>query len=256
VDDLITLLNGMGARIVRLDGRTIKITGVAALHGVTHTVMKDRIEAATFACMALATRGDVEVLGADPLVLNAFLVAVNEAGGRWEKTAAGVRFWYDQPLRATTVTTAPYPGFMTDWQPMWTALATGAQGESVVHETVYESRFAHIADLEKMGGKFVLFNPPVENPEAVYNFNLPDDRPGSFHAVKIYGPRALSGAEIEITDIRRGATLLLAGLAARGETIINDPQDQIKRGYEDLPGRLKRLGAEIKYNRCTLWRNF
>ena len=245
VDDLITLLNSMGARIMRPSARTIRITGVKNLHGVSHTVMKDRLEAATLASMILATRGDATVLGADPLVLTAFLEKLNEAAARWEKTADGIRFWWVNPLTATKVTTGIYPGFMTDWQPVWTALMTQAKGESVVHETIYESRFAHILDLQKMGGKFSFFNPPVENPDAVYNFNLADDRPENFHAVRITGPSLLSGQQIEINDIRRGATLVLAGLAASGQTTIIDPNNQIARGYEDLVGRLNGLGAQI-----------
>jgi UDP-N-acetylglucosamine 1-carboxyvinyltransferase len=245
VDDMIALLNSMGAKIMRLDARTIQIVGVDNLRGVNHTVMKDRLEAATFACMAFATHGDVKVLGADPLVLTAFLEKVNEIGGRWEKDARGIRFWWERPLVATNVTATFYPGFMTDWQPVWTALMTQAVGESIVFETVYESRFAHIGDLQKMGGKFKFFNPEVNNPELTYNFNLKDDKPGNFHAVKVFGPAQLTGGEIEINDIRRGATVILAGLAASGQTTITDPKDQIKRGYENLVGRLQNLGARI-----------
>lgn len=245
VDDLITLLNAMGAKIMRLDARTIRITGVAKLHGVKHTVMLDRIEAATFACMALATKGDVKIVGADPLVLTAFLEKVNEAGGRWEKEDDGIKFWYEKPLKATQVEAALYPRFMTDWQPVWTALMTQANGVSTIHETVYEKRFNHIADLTKMGGKFEFFNPEVLDPEATYNFNLEDDRPENFHAVRIFGPVTLTGGEIEINDIRRGATILLAGMMAAGKTVIFDPKDQIKRGYENLVDRLKQLGAKI-----------
>ncbi len=245
IDDLITLLNSMGAKIMRLDARTIKIIGVSTLHGVHHTVMKDRIEAATFACMALATKGDVTVVGADPLVLTAFLEKLNEIGGRWEKNATGIRFWYDQPLVATDVTATFYPGFMTDWQPMWTALMTQAQGISTVHETVHEKRLDHIKDLETMGGKFELFNPQLKDPESVYNFNLADDQPTNFHAVRIFGPATFQGKEIPINDIRRGATLILAGLAAFGQTTIIDSNEQIRRGYEDLVTRLNSLGAKI-----------
>lgn len=245
VDDLITLLNSMGAKIMRPDARTITIIGVDRLRGVNHTVMKDRIEAATFACFAIATKGDINVIGANPLVLTAFLEKLNEAGGRWEKNEKGIRFWFEKQLAASSVTATYYPGFMTDWQPVWTALMTQATGESVVHETVYESRFGHIGDLEKMGGKFSFFNPQVIDPDKTYNFNIADDKPGNFHAVKITGPVDLKGGEIEINDIRRGATIMLAGLAAKGKTVIIDPNDQVKRGYEDLVSRLQKLGAGV-----------
>ncbi len=246
VDGLITLLNAMGARILRRSPRTIKITGVKKLSGVRHTVMKDRIEAATFGCIALATKGDVTVLDADPLVLNDFLVKLNEVGGRWEKLDDGIRFWWDRPLVATNLETAPYPGFMTDWQPLWTTLMTQASGTSVVHETIFESRFAYVDDLMAMGGQFDFFNPPVTNPDEVYNFDLKDQKAETRHAVRIFGPVNFSPKSIEVADIRRGATVLLAGLMAQGETILSDPLDQMKRGYEDLPGRLIKLGAHIK----------
>ncbi|MBI3887485.1 UDP-N-acetylglucosamine 1-carboxyvinyltransferase [Candidatus Microgenomates bacterium] len=245
IDDLITLLNSMGAQIMRLDARTIRVMGVKKLRGVKHTVMLDRIEAATFACITYATKGDVTVIGADPLVLTAFLEKTNEVGGRWEKTADGIRFWYENELTATDVTASTYPQFMTDWQPMWTALMTQAQGISTVHETVYESRLDHINDLAKMGANFELFNPPVLNPEETYNFNLEDDQHENMHAVRIFGPVELKSAEIEIHDIRRGATVLLAGLAANGQTTISDPKGQVARGYENLIERLKVLGANI-----------
>lgn len=245
IDDLITLLNSMGAKIMRTDARTISIVGVDKLHGVKHTVMFDRIEAATFACMALATKGDIKVIGADPLVLTAFLEKINEAGGRWEKDNDGIRFWYDQPLLATHVVAAWYPRFMTDWQPMWTALMTQANGQSSIHETVHEKRFDHVADLATMGGRFEFFEPEIPDREATYNFNLEDDKPETKHAIKIFGPVKLKGSEIEINDIRRGATLLLAGLAASGQTTILDPKNQIARGYESLIDRLKLLGAKI-----------
>ncbi|MDO8515503.1 MAG: UDP-N-acetylglucosamine 1-carboxyvinyltransferase [bacterium] len=245
IDDLITLLNAMGGKIMRPEARTIKIVGVDKLHGVNHTVMKDRIEAATFACMALATRGDVDVVGANPGVLTAFLEKVNEAGGRWEKDALGVRFWWEKPLVATDVIATFYPGFMTDWQPMWTALMTQADGESTIHETVYENRWGQIEDLKKMGGKFDFYNPEISNPEKVYNFNLEDDKPENFHAVKIRGPVQMTGSTIEINDIRRGATIILAGLCANGQTTILDPKDQINRGYENIVGRLQNLGAKV-----------
>jgi len=248
IDDMIALLNSMGAKIMRPEARTIRIVGVEKLHGVNHSVMKDRIEAATFACMALATKGDVDVIGADPLVLTAFLEKVNEIGGRWEKNETGIRFWYEKPLMATDVLATYYPGFMTDWQPIWSALMTQVTGESIVHETVYENRFAHISDLAKMGGVFEFFNPEVANAEEVYNFNLSDDKPGNFHAVKIFGPQNLNGGEIEVNDIRRGATIMLAGLSAKGKTIIIDEKDQIKRGYENLVGRLQKLGAGVIIN--------
>lgn len=245
VDDLIKLLNAMGGRIRRTSARTIKIHGVPRLSGAKHAVMRDRIEAATFGCMALATKGSVEILGADATVLQSFLSLVQKAGGKTELINKGVRISYEKKLSATRVQTAPYPGFMTDWQPLWTTLMTQANGESIIHETVYESRFGFISDLVDMGAKIRLFNPKVARPGSVYNFNLYNDQSTNLHAARIIGPSKLVGKPVEINDIRKGATMLLAGMIAKGETIIIDPVDQINRGYENLVERLASLGARI-----------
>lgn len=229
VDDLIKFLNLMGAKIERTAPRTIKIIGIKNLHGAKHTVMKDRNEAVTFICAALATGGKIEVLDLDPKVLTAFFEKIKE-----------------NKLLATNIVTAPYPGFMTDWQPLWATLMTQAKGVSTIHETIYEKRFDYVSGLIKMGAKIEFFEPKVKDPNLFYNFNLKDDFTGNKHAIKIFGPTVLKGTEIEVNDIRSGATALLAGMIASGETIITDPQDQIKRGYENLPQNLLNLGAKIK----------
>ncbi len=234
VDDLIKFLNLMGAKIKRVALRIIKVIGVKNLYGAKHTVMKDRNEAVTFICAALATGGKIEILGLDTKVLIAFLEKVKEA------TANG------KNLLATKIVTAPYPGFMTDWQPLWSTLMTQAQGESIVHETVYEKRFDFVSGLIKMGAKIKFFEPKIANPNKIYNFNLADDSKENKHAIKISGPTKLMRQEIEVNDIRSGATALLAGMIASGETTIIDPRDQIKRGYENLPQNLLNLGAKIK----------
>lgn len=246
VDDLIKILNKMGARVQRVEPRTIKIEGVNNLSGANHSVMKDRIEVGTLACMALATKGDVFIKGADPGVIKIFLEKIETAGGGIEINPQGIRFFYKGGLKAVDVLTEPYPGFMTDWQPLWTTFATQTEGESVLHETIYENRFGHVPYLQRMGAEIELFNPSVENPEAVYNFNIEDDSPENKHAIRVFGPAKLRGIEVEINDIRFGATMLFAGMIAEGTTLIIDPKDQIKRGYEKLPERLQELGAQIK----------
>lgn len=246
VDDLIKYLNQMGGDIIRVEPRTIRINGVKQLIGGKHRVMKDRNEAVTFGCTALATKGSIKIDGAEAGLLAAFLKKVNEANGTVESFNGGLEISWKGPLQATEVTTLPYPGFMTDWQPLWTALMTQAEGVSMIHETVHENRFGHIGDLERMGGQFELFNPLTEKPDEVYNFNLADDLPEYYHAVKVFGPRYLLGVEIEINDIRRGATALMAGMMAGGVTILIDPRDQIERGYENLVERMRSLGAKIE----------
>ncbi len=246
VDDLIKYLNGMGAKIVRLAPRTIKVIGQKVLGGARHEVMPDRNEAVTYACMALGTAGEVTVNRADRTVLKAFLEKVEEAGGGVEIKKKGIRFYYKGQLRATDIVAVPYPGFMTDWQPLWATLMSQATGVSTIHEAVYENRFDYVPGLVEMGARIELFQPKVENPEEFYNFNLKDDSPEFRHAIRISGPTKLSGRQIEVNDVRTGATALLAGMIANGMTTILDPKDQIKRGYEKLEENLVSSGANIQ----------
>lgn len=245
VDDLISFLNKMGAKIKRVKNRTIKIEGVKKLSGTSHEVMGDRNEAVTFGCAAILTKGEILAKGAKEENLTAFLEKLEQAKGGFRVTKEGIKFFYKDELKATGVKTSPYPGFMTDWQAIWAVLMTQAQGISVIHETVFEKRFLYLPLLEKMGAKFELFNPKVAHPDRVYNFKLKDDPPGNFHAVKIFGPVLLRGTNLEVTDVRAGATITLAALAACGKSRIMGIE-HIDRGYENLDGRLKALGAKIK----------
>lgn len=246
VDDLVKFLVATGAIISRTGERTIKVVGVKTLHGASHTVMADRNEAVTYACLALGTNGNVQIEQADAKTLGAFLTAVGEAGGQTKINESGIEFSYLAPLKATNVTAMWYPGFMTDWQPLWATLMTQAQGASTIHETVHEKRFDYVESLIKMGAKIEFFQPEVADREAIYNFNLADDLPGAMHAIRIFGPTHLSGHEVGANDVRSGATALMAGIIASGTTTITDVRDQIKRGYEDLAGGLVSLGAKIK----------
>jgi UDP-N-acetylglucosamine 1-carboxyvinyltransferase len=245
VDDLIAFLNKMGAKIKRMPNRVIKIEGVKKLKGTIHKAIPDRNEAVSYACAALATKGDIIIENARAEHLNAFLEKVKEAGGHYETDHYGLRFWYEQPLKATKIKTQPHPGFMTDWQALWTTLMTQAKGQSEIIETVYEYRFGFLEDLKKMGAKIELFNPQVKNPENFYSFNLSDDIQDNFHAARIFGPTPLKGMELKVADIRAGATLMLAALIAKGKSILLD-DGHIQRGYEDLDLRLKELGADIQ----------
>lgn len=244
VDDLINFLNKMGANIQR-QGRLIRVIGVDYLNGADYQVMPDQNEAVTFACMALATRGDIVIKKTDPIQLQAFLEKIKSNGAQYELINSDLRVWWEEPLRATTVVTMPYPGFKTDWQPVYTSLMTQAEGESVIHETVFERRFNYVPLLNSMGARIELFNYDVPNPEEFYNFNLEDDHPENFHAARVFGPTNLIGREVAVPDIRAGATLLLAALVAKGETTLTDIS-HIERGYEKLEERLQALGANIK----------
>lgn len=245
VDDLIRLLNQMGAKIKRTKPRTIVIDGVKKLSGTSYKIMSDRNEAVTFAVAALVTKGDIFVRGSQRENLRAFLEKLDEAGVGWEPSETGTRFFYQRELKKTNVKTAPHPGFMTDWQAPWTLLMTQARGESEVCETIYENRFQYTQELVKMGAKISLFNPKISNPETFYNFDLADEKEDYRHAAKIVGPSPLHNAVLTIPDLRAGATLVLAALAARGRSYLAGVH-HIDRGYENFAGRLKNLGANIK----------
>ncbi len=245
VDDLISFLNKMGAKIKRLPNRKIKIEGVKKLKGTSHQIMADRNEAVSFACAALGTKGEIIIENVEKKHLTAFLEKIKEAGGNYETGKATIRFWYEDQLKATNITTAPYPGFMTDWQPLWTVLMTQAEGQSKVVETIHTNRLEFTKEIVRMGAKIKLFNPQPAHPDRFYNFNLKDDRPEYCHGAHVLGPTPLQGAEISVPDIRAGATLTLAALIAKGESILSGIE-HIDRGYEDLDGRLRQLGAKIK----------
>jgi UDP-N-acetylglucosamine 1-carboxyvinyltransferase len=245
VDDLITFLNKMGAKIKRQPGRIIEIEGVKRLHSVIHKVMPDRNEAVSYAIAAVVTKGDIILENARKEHLVAFLKKLQQAGGGFEVGKYGLRFYYQQPLQAVNITTKPHPGFMTDWQPLWSVLATQSQGTSRIIETVFTSRFQYAQDLKNMGAQISFFQPRPKNPVQFYNFNLEDDKPENQHGMKIKGITPLQGTRVKITDIRAGATLALAGLAAQGETVLENIEP-IDRGYENFAGRLLQLGARIK----------
>ena len=198
----------------------------------------------SYACAALITRGDIIVENAQSQHLEAFLAKLNDIGAGFELGSFGIRFYYHQPLQACTVVTAPHPGFMTDWQPLWAVLATQLQGTSVIHETVHVDRFQYLDHLIKMGAKVKPFSPKIAQPEKFYNFVY--TQAGKHNpAARIYGPTRLKAGKFTCRDLRHGATLVLAALAARGTSILSQV-DQIDRGYEEFDQRLGSLGANIQ----------
>jgi len=245
IDELITLLNAMGAKVWREDDRKIIIDGVLKLQGTTFAIGPDRNEVVTFAVAAAMTQGDIVIENVDQTGILVFLEKYTEAGGGFEQLKEGLRFYYKGPLKNVDITTSPYPGFMTDWQGPWALLMTKAKGISVIHETVYENRFGYVSELTKMGAHIELFNPKVSSPAAFYNFNMEDDKKEFRHAAKIKGPVQLHNAVVSISDLRAGATLVLASLAAKGESVVLGVE-RVDRGYEQFEKRLKTLGADIK----------
>ncbi len=245
IDEIIDLLNQMGAKIKRSAKRQITIKGVEKLHGAEIVINPDRIEVATFAIAAVVTGGDVFIKDADKTQIGDFLEKFRETGAGVEIGNGGIRFYSTGDLDAVNVTTGIHPGFLTDWQSIWTVFMTQAKGESVIHETVFEDRLSYVHDLVRMGARAELFNPNVKSPEQVYNFNLDDDSPENFHAVKIKGPSQLHDAVMTTLDIRAGAAVVLAALAATGVSTIFGIE-KLDRGYESFEKRLKKLGANIK----------
>ncbi len=245
VDDLISFLSKMGAEIKRTDNRIVEIEGVSSLKGASHEVMPDRNEVVTFGCMALGTKGEIEIENVCDDHVTVFISKVKSAGGGLEKGSNRLRIFYKGELTPTFVQTGPHPSFMTDWQSQWVALMTQASGVSVVYETIFENRFGYVQALQKMSARVELFKTMVENPSQFYNFEWTKKAKELPHAANIFGPTKLKSGKLEVSDIRSGATMVLAALMAQGKSEIYGIE-HIERGYEDLEGRLQKLGAKIK----------
>ena len=246
IDDLITCLKTMGADIKRTKNRIIHIQGVKQLHGVDYTIMPDRNEEITFAIAAAITDGNIIVNGSQRQSLTAFLEVFARSGGGWEAISdTQTRYFRKSDIKPSDIVTQIHPGFMTDWQAPWAVFMTQANGVSTIHETVFESRFCYVKELQKMGAKIEFYDPEVQNPEQFYNFNWEDRREGFHQGIRISGPTALHNAVLKADDLRAGATLVLAALVACGRSYIHGVE-LIDRGYEHIEERLQKLGAHIE----------
>ena len=226
VDDLVTMLRAMGARIERTAPHRLEIEGVDRLHGVEHQVLGDRLEAGTFAMAAAVTGGEVTIRGVDPEHLGAFTDVLAGMGVSFDTFATdggGVRVRGGDGIRPADVETQPYPGFATDLQAPLAVLMTQADGISTIHETIYEDRLDYTIELVKMGAVI----------------EVVDER-----RARIAGPTPLHGREVQIPDLRAGATLILAALAA-AETSVISGVEHVDRGYEAIESKLVALGAQI-----------
>lgn len=248
IDDLIVMLNSMGAKINRNPQKLdqIIIQGVPWLSATKHQVIADRNEAITFACAALATKGTVNILRIDPEIIKTFLDTISTMGALVETGKDEVVVSWTKNLKAIDIETDPEPGFMTDWQAIFSVVLSQAVGSSTIIEKIFPSRFQHINILAQMGVKYQFFNPQVKDPKTYYHFNPESDKPEYFHGVKIFGPAKLNPVSIDISDLRAGACVTVAALAATGLSTINQVEF-IERGYEKLAQRLVYLGADIKY---------
>jgi UDP-N-acetylglucosamine 1-carboxyvinyltransferase len=223
VVDLANFLNAMGARIAGAGSPTVTITGVKELHGVEHEVIPDRIEAATYAIAAAATNGEVNLRGARADHMHAILDKLNESGVKVERNGSGFTVRRNGRLKPVDITTLPYSGFPTDAQAQMMALMTVTPGISIITERIFESRFMHVSELTRLGAEI-----EIEGPSAI-----------------IKGGKNLSGAPVMASDLRASAALVIAGLAARGTTQVNRVY-HIDRGYENIDGKLRQLGARIE----------
>lgn len=237
--DMVNMLQKMGAIIEFGSDRTIYIEGVPELHGTAHRVIPDRIEAASFGVMALATGGELFVEDAVQEHLITFLNSVRRVGGEYEILPAGIRFFRRGPLLPLHIETDTHPGFMTDWQQPFTVLLTQAAGESIVHETVYDDRFGYADDLRRMGANVTLI------PRCLGTLSCRFSGKSHNHTALIRGSTPLRGTAIAMPDIRAGMAHIIAALIADGPSEITGVE-HIDRGYERIDERIRALGADIK----------
>ena len=224
IGDLAHCLNAMGAKVEGIDTHTLTITGVGSLNGADWSVIPDRIEAGTYATAAAMTGGDVTLTKMRPALLTALTLKLREAGVTVDETPDGLRIRRDGGrLQPVNVTTEVYPGFATDLQAQFMALMTLAEGESVISETIFENRFMHVPELMRLGADISVHG-------------------GEAH---VRGVEALHGAEVMATDLRASVSLVIAGLAAEGETTIGRVY-HLDRGFERLEEKLGACGAEVR----------
>lgn len=223
VVDLANCLIAMGAKIRGAGTPVIEVEGVSELHGATHSVLPDRIETGSFLVAALMTRGDVTVTQAAPHTLDIVLEKLREAGATVQTGDDWIRVSIDKRPKAVSVRTVPHPGFPTDMQAQFMALDTIAEGTGRITETIFENRFMHVPELQRLGANITVDG----------------------HTAVVTGVEALSGANVMATDLRASASLVIAGLVAKGETIV-DRIYHLDRGYDHMEVKLAALGAQIE----------
>ncbi|MEK7190129.1 MAG: UDP-N-acetylglucosamine 1-carboxyvinyltransferase [Patescibacteria group bacterium] len=227
VQDLIGFLNKMGAKITGAGTHSLKIEGVKKLSGTRHELIPDQIEIGTFAVAAAGTHGEISIHPIVPEHLDKILSVLSSIGVNWEIKGDALLIHHSHTLKAFKLQTMPYPGFPTDLQAPFGVLATQCQGTSLIHDPLFEGRLGYINELIKMGANAVVCDP---------------------HRVLITGPAPLYGQEIKSFDLRAGATMIIAGLIADGETILNEAEI-VYRGYERIDEKLRLLGADIEFKK-------
>ena len=221
--DLANCLNAMGAKIEGHGTSTIRVQGRTSLHGATYAVMPDRIEAGSYACAVGTAGGEVELVGADLATLGVVADRLRDAGLEVEATEGGVRVKHTGRIQAIDIETQPFPGFPTDMQAQFMAMLALAEGTSHLTETIFENRYMHVPELARMGADIRV----------------------SGRTAEVHGVARLTGAQVMATDLRASMSLVLAGLAAEGETVVNRIY-HLDRGYEHLEEKLSGAGADIE----------
>jgi UDP-N-acetylglucosamine 1-carboxyvinyltransferase len=224
VEDLCRFLNSAGARIKGLGTHTLSIEGVKELKSTSYRIIPDQIEAGTFMALGAVTKGSLRITGVVPSHLDMVIRNLRRAGAAFEIKGDTVEMGETRSLDAFKLQTMPYPGFPTDLQQPFGVMATQCRGTSLIHDPMFEGRLGYVNELIKMGAGAVICDP---------------------HRVLITGPTPLYGQEIKGLDLRAGATMVIAGLVASGETVIHGAE-VIDRGYERLDDRLRAVGAEIQ----------
>ncbi|HAW45338.1 MAG TPA: UDP-N-acetylglucosamine 1-carboxyvinyltransferase [Sutterella sp.] len=223
VVDLAACLNAMGAKISGAGTARLVIEGVEALHGAEHRILADRIEAGSFLVAAAATQGDVFLKGIRPEIMDAVIVKLKAAGATVDIGRDGIGLTMRDRPKPVNLRTAPHPGFPTDMQAQFMVLDAIAEGTSSITETIFENRFMHVPELHRMGAKIAIDG----------------------HTAVVTGVRGMSGASVMATDLRASASLVIAGLIATGETIV-DRIYHLDRGYDHMERKLRALGADIE----------
>jgi UDP-N-acetylglucosamine 1-carboxyvinyltransferase len=240
VFELINMFRSMGALIFTSPEREIRIEGVQELTGTWMQAIGDRIEAASWACLACATKGEIIVHGIQPDILSNFLSYFQQIGGGFDFVGSeSIRFFRKKPLNPLVVRTDVYPGFSTDWQQPFAVLLTQADGISIIHETVYEDRFSYLQALNKLGAKTKLSTYCLEEPCRYWNA-------GYKHSAIIVGPTTFSPTDyITVSDLRAGLACVIAAALTHGTTIITNIH-LIERGYGDIAPRLTLMNLKIE----------
>ncbi len=248
IDDLIEFINTIGGNVKRVDERKIIINGTQTFRGGKFTIMPDRLEAATFAALGIASYGDINIEGITSSDLLPFVRKLEQMGGRFEFKGDSLRVWRTrgEKLKAINVETAPAPGFITDWQPLICILMTQAEGTSYIHDTIYVDRLEYTKELNRMGAKISLLRPSDAN----FDLIVSDDTYSlsslgePYTVAKVDGPTLFRREKLNTPDLKAGAALVIAAIIAEGRSEIHGIENILK-GYENFEEKLRALGAKI-----------